>query len=114
MVEPAGVEPAALETEESVLGSVLGGGGAGAEFSVEVWLCEVIGAVVGSATTAAEVCGAGSVVAGGGVGVTDGANCGGAAVVESLGASVVTPVEAAVVAPGALEPATGGNPITPA
>ena len=114
MVEPAGVEPAALETEESVLGSVLGGGGAGAEFSVEVWLSEVVGAVVGSAAIAAEVCGAGSVVAGGGVGVTDGANCVGAAVVGSLGAPVVAPVEAAVVAPGVLEPATGGTPITPA
>ena len=94
-----------------MLGSVLGGGGAGAEFSVEVWLCEVIGAVVGSATTAAEVCGAGSVVAGGGVGVTDGADCVGAAVVGSLGASVGVPVEMSVVASGGLETAIGGNPI---
>jgi len=83
--ELAGAEVLVLGPGPSLLVSVLGGGGAGAEFSMDFWSPDEVVTVVGSTGAAADVSGAGSVVAGGGVGVGD---------AGSAGVSVVGSIEA--------------------
>lgn len=85
--ELGGAGVSVLRPGPSLLVSVLGGGGAGAEFSVDFWSPGEVVTVVGSTGTAADVTGAGSVVAGGGVGVGD-AGPAGVSVVGSIEASV--------------------------
>ena len=67
---------------------MLGGGGVGAEFSVDVGSPEDVEPLVGTTGTAANGVGAGSVVTGGGVGVGVDTGFGGVSVVGAMSASV--------------------------